>query len=79
MGISSYYGGHCAALEIKGDTVTALYCDNDNDSGFTHDRGSQPGKKKLTFVTQERVDLTPPDRPNKQPKRPAHHENHDEL
>jgi hypothetical protein len=27
VGISSYYGGHCAALEIFGDTVTALYCD----------------------------------------------------
>ncbi|KAI8833897.1 Metallo-dependent phosphatase-like protein, partial [Chytridium lagenaria] len=29
VGISSYYGGNCAALEIVGDRVTALYCDGE--------------------------------------------------
>ncbi|KAJ3194651.1 hypothetical protein HK101_002240 [Irineochytrium annulatum] len=27
VGISSYYGGNCAALEIKDDVARALYCD----------------------------------------------------
>ena len=26
VGISSVYGGNCAALEIVGDRLTALYC-----------------------------------------------------
>ncbi|KAJ3101437.1 hypothetical protein HDU97_001367 [Phlyctochytrium planicorne] len=29
VGISSYYGGNCAALKIKGERVTALYCDHE--------------------------------------------------
>ncbi|KAI9343773.1 Metallo-dependent phosphatase-like protein [Zopfochytrium polystomum] len=64
VGISAYYGGHCAALEIAGENVTALYC---ADGGGVEGEGEEDGAGvegarkagKWRRPRQVRVDLTP--------------------